>query len=366
MRQIKSLLYIFLSVLLVFNAFNCMQKKVDKNDLYQIDTLSAEIQIDTTLKQVDTSNKLKLSLREFKNYPIAEGDYIEIVNDGTILDSLIINVNNVTLVATNLIAVDKPVLNKYPSRIIIDGKNKTFVGVTVNGNNVRLINFGIKNCLQVGLKWMGANGYAGNVEISDIGFRYVGTSDSILFINQSGARIFGEGTIFNSVKITNTAFDALGIGVSNVQVLNCTFTKIAVAGHSNGDGIQLYENVFPPDGQFTLVNSYIELLNPIKHCLLGHDRKITAMNNYLIGGSTGIIAGKNSLLLNNNISNQQTNLFTKVVGRGIILMDLNLVCKGNTITNDEVGILVRTNGNKPELVADNIFINCSYNVKYKK
>ena len=330
------------------------------------DTLTIEQQIEQVSKLAESlsKTKLKLTIKEFKNYIIEDGDYIEIVNDGTILDSMVINANNVTIVANNLLYADKPIL-QYPNKIIIDGKNKTMVGITINGTNVILINFDVSNCKQVGVRWNGWNGYAANGLIHKIGFNYYQNTDSIIFSNQSGFRIYGIGTILNNVSIDSTAFDACGIGVSGVTIKNCKFTNVALAGHSNGDGVQLYEDVVPMDAIFTMTNTYINVKNAIKHCLLGHDRKIIAINNILVGGSSGIIAGSGSIIDNNTISDQQTNLFTKTIGRGIILMSSNVYCKNNKISNDNTGILVRVGGNIPGLETDNIFNNCLYNVKYK-
>jgi len=342
--------------------------KVNKiEDTFVFDTLSVEQQIKQISNQAEniSINKLKLTTKEFSRYVIKKGDFIEIVNDGTVLDSLIINADSVTIVANNLAYMDKPILTKYPNKIIIDGKNKTNIGILVNGKKVTLINFSVINCRQVGVRWNGEKGYAANGNISKIGFNYFNNTDSILFSNQSGFRIYGEGTVLNNIDIDSTAFDACGIGVSGVVIKNSKFTNVALAGHSNGDGIQLYENVVPNEAVFTLTDSYIEVKSAVKHCLLGHDRKILAFNNILSGGSSGIIAGAGSIIKNNTIKDQLTNSYTNTIGRGIILMSLDVICEENILVNDDTGILVKTVGVKPELEFDNEFINCLYKVRYK-
>lgn len=323
--------------------------------------------VDNRVDKYATKIRITLTVSEFKSHKLRPGEYIILVNDGTPLDSLNINTDSVTIICSNLVFAEKPLTTSFGSKVVIDGHNTTFTGINVRGNYVTLVNFGVKGTTQYGLKWVGSNGYCGNFSISSIGFNYFTGTDSILFSQQVGVKVFGVNTTFNKLLIDSTSFDAFGVGCSGVVIKNSTFTNIGLAGHTNGDGIQLYEDVVPQDAEFTLINSYIRLQYPIKHCLLGHNRIITAIGNTLMGGSTGVICGKNSVITNNTIMDQKQNLYTGVKGRGIVIFDItNVICEGNTISNDDTGILIfSADSSVEDLENDNVFINCIENVAVK-
>lgn len=323
--------------------------------------------INDRLDKYATKIRIILTVSEFKSHKLSPGEYIILVNDGTVLDSLNINVDSVTIICSNLLFAEKPLTTSFGSKVIINGHNRISTGITVRGNYITLINFGVERTTQYGLKWVGLNGYCGGFSISSIGFNYFVGTDSVIFSQQAGVKVFGTGTVFNQITIDSTAFDAFGVGCSGVVVKNSTFTNVGLAGHTNGDGIQLYEDVVPQNAQFTLLDSYIQVKYPIKHCLLGHNRQITAMGNTLIGGSSGIICGKNSVITHNNIKDQQQNLYTGVKSRGIVIFDItNVICEENIVSNDDIGILIfSTDFQTGDIVDSNYFINCASNVIVK-